>query len=86
MSDQIAVVAGRHRRLADQKLPILREAFGSDGLVGATCKRSRSALQLAPTRAHAGALDEMKRTPPPPLGEVDTFVSSAAMVGNWAVR
>src|SRR3546814_8553049 len=39
MISQIAVVGGRRRWSMDQKLEILREAFGPDGSVGATCQR-----------------------------------------------
>jgi hypothetical protein len=39
MSSRIAVVGGRRRWSVDQKLAILREAFGPDGSVSATCQR-----------------------------------------------
>ena len=39
MSSRIAVVGGRRRWSVEQKLVILREAFGPDGSVSATCQR-----------------------------------------------
>ena len=40
MSTRIEVVAGRRRWTVEQKLAILRDAFGPDGSVGDACKRS----------------------------------------------
>src|SRR3546814_18442 len=69
MSSRIALVGGRRRWSVDQKLAILREAFGPDGSVSATCQRhavgSGMALYVAPagtdgrsdgSEAHAGAI------------------------------
>lgn len=39
MSTRIEVVAGRRRWTVEQKLAILRDAFGPDGSVGDACKR-----------------------------------------------
>src|SRR3546814_10186771 len=79
MSSQIAVVAGRRRWSADQKLSILREAFGSVGSIGATCKRhaiGSGQLYTWRRRALAGDLDGLKRTAPPSFAEVDMSVST----------
>jgi transposase len=88
MSSQIAVVAGRRRWSADQKLSILREAFGSDGSIGATCKRhaiGSGQLYTWRRRALAGDLDGLKRTPPPSFAEVDMSGPTAAMVGTGQI-
>lgn len=39
MSARIEIVGGRRRWTVDQKLAILRDAFGSNGSVGEACKR-----------------------------------------------
>lgn len=39
MSTRIEVVAGRRRWTVEQKLAILRDAFGPEGSVGGACKR-----------------------------------------------
>lgn len=39
MSGRIEIVGGRRRWTVDQKLAILRDAFGPDGSVGDACKR-----------------------------------------------
>lgn len=39
MSSRIGIVGGRRRWTVDQKLAILRDAFGPDGSVGGACKR-----------------------------------------------
>lgn len=88
MSSQIAVVAGRRRWSMDQKLAILREAFGPDGSVSATCQRhviGSGQLYTWRRRALAGDLDELKRTAPPSFAEVDMPVSTAAMVGTGQI-
>src|SRR3546814_13575085 len=74
MSSRIALVGGRRRWSVDQKLAILREAFGPDGSVSATCQRhavgSGMALYVAPagtdgrsdgSEAHAGAIFSPRR-------------------------
>src|SRR3546814_18280747 len=67
MISQIAVVGGRRRWSMDQKLEILREAFGPDGSVGATCQRHAIGSGLIYTwrrQALAGDLTGTKRAPP----------------------
>ena len=39
MSTRIEVVAGRRRWTVEQKLAVLRDAFGPEGSVGDACKR-----------------------------------------------
>jgi len=54
MSNRIAVVGGRRRWSVDQKLSILREAFGPDGSVSATCQRHAigSGITVIPEQLH----------------------------------
>ena len=88
MSSRIAVVGGRRRWSVEQKLSILREAFGSVGSIGATCKRhaiGSGQLYTWRRRALAGDLDGLKRTAPPSFAEVDMSVSTAAMVGSGQI-
>src|SRR3546814_4176873 len=69
-------------------LSILREAFGSVGSIGATCKRhaiGSGQLYTCRRRALAGVLDGLKRTAPPSFAEVDMSVSTAAMVGSGQI-
>ena len=74
MSSRIAVVGGRRRWSVDQKLSILREAFGPDGSVSATCQRHAVGSGLLYTwrrQALAGDLTGAKRTPAPSFAEVE---------------
>src|SRR3546814_11356086 len=82
MISQIAVVGGRRRWSMDQKLEILREAFGPDGSVGATCQRHAIGSGLIYTwrrQALAGDLTGTKRAPPPSFAEVEVAVPTAAL-------
>src|SRR3546814_1647867 len=66
MSSRIEVVGGRRRWSVDQKLSILREAFGPDGSVLATCQRHAVGSGMLYTwrrQALAGDLTGAKRTP-----------------------
>lgn len=88
MSNRIAVVGGRRRWSVDQKLAILREAFGPDGSVSATCQRHAVGSGMLYTwrrQALSGDLTGAKRTPTPSFAEVDMPVSTAAMVGTGQI-
>lgn len=88
MSSQIALVAGRRRWSADQKLSILREAFGSDGSVSATCQRHAVGSGMLYTwRRHAltGDLMGAKRTPVPSFAEVEVSVPATATAGSGQI-
>lgn len=85
MSSQIAVVAGRRRWSADEKLSILRETFGSGGSISATCKRHAIGSGLLYTwrrQALAGDLTGTKRASSPSFAEVEVSVPTAALVGT----
>ena len=81
MSGRIAVVGGRRRWSVDQKLSILREAFGPDGSVSATCQRHAIGSGLLYTwrrQALAGDLTGVKRTSVPSFAEVEVSVPTKA--------
>ena len=70
MSSRIAVVGGRRRWSVDQKLAILREAFGPDGSVSATCQRHAVGSGMLYTwrrQALAGGLTGAKRASVPSM-------------------
>ena len=88
MSSRIAVVGGRRRWSVDQKLAILREAFGPDGSVSATCQRHAIGSGMLYTwrrQALAGDLTRAKRTQPPSFAEVEVSVPSAASAGSGQI-
>ena len=88
MIRQIAVVGGRRRWSVDQKLEILREAFGPDGSVGATCQRHAIGSGLLYTwrrQALAGDLTGAKRTPAPSFAEVEVSVPAPATAGSGQI-
>lgn len=88
MISQIAVVGGRRRWSVDQKLEILREAFGPDGSVGATCQRHAIGSGLLYTwrrQALAGDLTGAKRTPVPSFAEVEVSVPTTALAGSGQI-
>ena len=88
MSSRIAVVGGRRRWSVEQKLSILREAFGPDGSVGATCQRHAIGSGMLYTwrrQALAGDLTGAKRTPPPAFAEVEVTVPTAATAGSGQI-
>ena len=88
MSSRIAVVGGRRRWSVDQKLSILREAFGPDGSVSATCQRHAVGSGMLYTwrrQALAGDLTGAKRTPTPSFAEVEVSVPSAALAGSGQI-
>ena len=88
MSSRIAVVGGRRRWSVDQKLSILREAFGPDGLVSATCQRHAVGSGMLYTwrrQALAGDLMGAKRTSVPSFAEVEVPVPSAALAGSGQI-
>ena len=81
MSSRIAVVGGRRRWSVDQKLSILREAFGPDGSVSATCQRHAVGSGLLYTwrrQALSGDLTGAKRASVPSFAEVEVSVSTTA--------
>ena len=81
MSSRIAVVGGRRRWSVEQKLAILREAFGPDGSVSAACQRHAVGSGLLYTwrrQALAGDLTGVKRTSVPSFAEVEVSVSTTA--------
>lgn len=83
MSSRIAVVGGRRRWSVDQKLSILREAFGPDGSVSATCQRHAVGSGMLYTwrrQALAGDLTGTKRTPS--FAEVEVSAPTAATTGS----
>lgn len=85
MSSRIEVVGGRRRWSVDQKLSILREAFGPDGSVSVTCQRHAVGSGMLYTwrrQALAGDLTGAKRTPTPSFAEVEVSVPSAALAGS----
>lgn len=88
MSSRIAVVGGRRRWSVDQKLSILREAFGPDGSVSATCQRHAVGSGMLYTwrrQALAGDLTGTKRTPAPSFAEVEVSVPTAATTGSGQI-
>ena len=88
MSSRIAVVGGRRRWSVDQKLAILREAFGPDGSVSATCQRHAVGSGMLYTwrrQALAGDLTGAKRTPPPLFAEVEVSVPTAVTAGSGQI-
>lgn len=88
MSSRIAVVGGRRRWSVDQKLSILREAFGPDGSVSATCQRHAVGSGMLYTwrrQALAGDLTGTKRTPAPSFAEVEVSVPTAATAGSGQI-
>ena len=88
MSSRIAVVGGRRRWSVDQKLSILREAFGPDGSVSATCQRHAVGSGMLYTwrrQALAGDLTGAKRTPAPSFAEVEVSVPATATAGSGQI-
>lgn len=88
MSNRIAVVGGRRRWSVDQKLAILREAFGPDGSVSATCQRHAIGSGMLYTwrrQALAGDLMGAKRTPAPSFVEVEVSVPTTATAGSGQI-
>ena len=88
MSSRNAVVGGRRRWSVDQKLAILREAFGPDGSVSATCQRHAVGSGLLYTwrrQALSGDLTGAKRTPAPSFAEVEVSVPTTALAGSGQI-
>src|SRR3546814_5072963 len=84
----LPIFGGRRRWSMYQKLEILREAFGPDGSVGATCQRHAIGSGLIYTwrrQALAGDLTGTKRAPPPSFAEVEVSVPTAALAGNGQI-
>jgi transposase len=88
MSSRIAVVGGRRRWSVDQKLSILREAFGPDGSGSATCQRHAVGSGMLYTwrrQALSGDLTGTKRTPAPSFAEVEMSVPATATAGSGQI-
>ena len=78
----------RRRFTAEYKLSILREAFGPDGSVSATCQRHAVGSGLLYTwrrQALAGDLTGAKRTPAPSFAEVEVSVPAPATAGSGQI-
>jgi len=74
MSARIEIVGGRRRWTVDQKLTILRDAFGPDGSVGEACKRHAIGSGQVYTwrrQAMSGELAGMKPAALPSFTEVE---------------
>jgi len=91
MSSRIAVVGGRRRWSVDQKLAILREAFGPDGWSRQRASDTRSAAGCSIRGAGkhwraicalAGDLTGAKRTSVPSFAEVEVSVPTTAPAGS----
>ena len=88
MSSRIEVVGGRRRWSVDQKLAILREAFGPDGSVSATCQRHAVGSGMLYTwrrQALAGDLTGAKRASVPLFAEVEVSVPAPATAGSGQI-
>lgn len=88
MSSRIAVVGGRRRWSVDKKLAILREAFGPDGSVSATCQRHAVGSGMLYTwrrQALAGDLTGAKRASVPLFAEVEVSVPAPATAGSGQI-
>lgn len=88
MSSRIAIVGGRRRWSVDQKLAILREAFGPDGSVSATCQRHAIGSGMLYTwrrQALEGDLTGAKRRPAPSFAEVEVSAPTAATAGSGQI-
>lgn len=88
MSSRIAVVGGRRRWSVDQKLAILREAFGPDGSVSATCQRHAVGSGMLYTwrrQALAGDLTGAKRASVPLFAEAEVSVPAPATAGSGQI-
>ena len=89
MSSLIAAVGGRRLWSVDQKMSILREAFGPDGSVSATCQRHAVGSGMLYTwrrQALAGDLTGAKRTPAPSFVEVSVPVTATAGSGQIGIE
>jgi len=88
MSSRIAIVGGRRRWSVDQKLAILREAFGPDGSVSATCQRHAIGSGMLYTwrrKALAGDLTGAKRPPAPTFAEVEVSMPPMSTSGSGQI-
>ena len=81
MSARIEIVGGRRRWTVDQKLAILRDAFGPDGSVGDACKRHAIGSGQVYTwrrQAMSGELTGLKQAALPAFAEVEVPVPVVA--------
>ena len=73
MSTRVEVAAGRRRWTVEQKLAILREAFGPEGSVGDACKRhaiGSGSIYTWRRQAMSGELGGTRPVPLPTFAEV----------------
>jgi transposase len=80
-SSRIALVAGRRRWTVEQKLSMLRDAFGADGSVKAACERHGiGSGQIYTWRrlAMSGELTGLKPSALPAFAEVEVTPASVA--------
>jgi len=81
MSARIAVVAGRRRWTVEQKLSMLRDAFGVDGPVKAACERhgiGSGQIYTLQRQAMSGELIGIKSAVLPAFAEVEVAPVPAA--------
>ena len=79
------MVGGRRRKSEGQKLAILREVFGPDGSVSATCQRHPIGSAMLYTwrrQALAGDFMGAERTSVPSFAEVKVSVPPTATAGS----
>lgn len=80
-SARIAVVAGRRRWTVEQKLSMLRDAFGADGSVRAACERhgiGSGQIYTWRRQAMSGELTGLKPAALPAFAEVEMTPASVA--------
>jgi len=81
MSGRIAVVAGRRRWTVEQKLLMLRDAFGADGSVRDACERhgiGSGQIYTWRKQAMSGELTGLKPAALPAFSEAEVMPASAA--------
>ena len=79
MSGRIAVVAGRRRWTVEQKLLMLRDAFGADGSVRDACERhgiGSGQIYTWRKQAMSGELTGLKPAALPAFAEVDVTMAA----------
>jgi transposase len=82
MSTRIEVVAGRRRWTVEQKLAILRDAFGPEGSVGDACKRhaiGSGSIYTWRRQAMSGELGGARPAALPSFAEVELSVPVPAL-------
>ena len=82
MSTRIEVVAGRRRWTVEQKLAILRDAFGPEGSVGDACKRhaiGSGSIYTWRRQAMSGEFGGVRAPALPSFAQVELSVPVAAV-------